>query len=621
MLLASALVVPLSEANEPLFGDMNSETKALDHARKILSTYGRGGTLCIDGPDPDLGLTAYINHQEFKTIFKDAGGQLSFDEWYGGFLFCESIRGTTKTFECKIDDPQTSVDKFKSDFKNAPEDGKLTEKLLYRNNHFWKAYVDSKAQTHWQYVSSDLNTRWTESEVAVYLKKVEEIRTSRISVDDRMDKLTKFLESNEATTDKVKEEVLEEFFRQEIFESADSDHSDFLDIYEAKRAFPVENFLLSFIDASGADLRISRSDYDDIASGKINAYIFTKVIVALKDMTPHRRIGEQPKPIALSDIKRDYESQYTNKSKHLEAQIIEDDKQAVSGGVGWIPDRGLLIFGEKKYDRVGKKVVLDGNEPALLMRVIEDFTKDDGKASLATFSLSKTKGEGREYAADVALRFNYYNPRLYDFSKGYSVVPGFGLQWNRSGSGDKRQDIRKAFLLADWYWGHGGSFWSASELQIGPIFERDEVKNIDKLTGLIQLEPLLRIGSFTTGVRMPILGKNTSTASIYFRPRVALELGEILDKPAGVEKPDANFLRAELDVGLRMFRKSELTYKPRYYKGLDGSRQSHFYNEVTLSWYFDKQERYSINAKYKKGEVSPTFTDIDQYNVGLGLKF
>ena len=322
MLLVISFVAPPLEANEPFFGNMNSETKKLDEARKIISTYGRDGRLSRIDDNPELGLTAYINNQEFKAIFKNSTRQLSYDDWFAGFLFCQPTRNNPiKIFECKSDstsDLKAAAEIFKADFGSDLKNAMLTEKLLYENNRFWKAYVDLKTQTHWEYVSKDLDMSWEETKVVVYLNKTEEINTSRVSVDSRMEKLKAIIKStnNGAITENVDDEILEEFFYQEVFEKADIDQSNTLDIYEAKKAFPVENFLESFLVASKAKLNITRDDYDNIDTGKINAYIFSKVFVALTTVTLPTTIdsgiGSPPEQYTLSILKDYFKSQFTN---------------------------------------------------------------------------------------------------------------------------------------------------------------------------------------------------------------------------------------------------------------------------------------------------------------------
>ena len=622
------------------YSDINSETSFLEKARELIDNYGRNGTLgftelTAGRIDPKAGLTGYINDAQVKKIFPDADHGVTFEDWYSGYLYCRPLPGNIVNFECNSTDHSEIAKHFEDDFGKI--DGiPITNAILYENNSFWRTYVNAKTLTHWSYISDetpeisdDTPERWSLPRVAEYLKKTHGIATARLSPEERLKKL-ETLASNSSigsNSTKISEDTFEAFISDEIFDRADTDKSGYLDIYEAKKAFPIEKFLSSFLNASQEEeepnVQISKKDFDFIPNTpELENYVFAQILVERKQIS-HTRISAPPKDLEISSIKQDFQSQYENETKRLETEAEKKQNESVSG-IGWIPDRGLMILGERKYDKDSKKVSLDGGQPALMMRLIKDYTVDNNKASGATFSLSKTKGEDRESSANAAIRFNYYHPTLYDFSNGHSVVPAFGLQWDRSGSGEKRQDTRRAFLLADWYWGHGDpatSFWSASQILIGPVYERDEVKNIDKVTGMIQVEPLLGFGNFRTGVRLPIFGKDAQTASIYFMPRVALELGEILDSPSDVEEPDANFFRADMKIGIRIFKRAEFTYFPRFYKGLDGSKQTHFSSEFSLEWFFDKEKRYSLTAEYKKGEFAPSFTDIDQYKVGLGVKF
>jgi hypothetical protein len=258
------------------------------------------------------------------------------------------------------------------------------------------------------------------------------------------------------------------------------------------------------------------------------------------------------------------------------------------------------------------------------------------------FSVLKNKGSEPIFGVDGAIRLDYYEPSLVNYET-MSFRPAVGVQWNRSGTGKDKRNIQRYYLDVDWFWNHPGDVLRSSQFQIGPLYERDSVKNIDKITGLVEWEPYLNLPLLpSTGIRHSLfvddslfgdksfLGDGSlfgdDPSSFFVRPRLALELSEILDQPEpqGMSKkvPNNTFFRYGMEAGFTLLRgRLNINYKMFHRVAADDPRREFIFHDATLNWSIDEEGHYTLTPGYKNGRTSPDFKHLDQFIAGFGLKF
>lgn len=308
-------------------------------------------------------------------------------------------------------------------------------------------------------------------------------------------------------------------------------------------------------------------------------------------------------------------------AKIIQVKLIALDKAKVSAsGPGLIPGGGgWVLSGSRKVEQ--KKIVLDETQSAVLLRLIGDYTQTDTKATAATFSWTKDKDNGSVTSINGAVRFDYKQPNG-------KFSPTVGIQINHNGTGDNKEDTRKIFLLGQYSGAVNGSFYRGGLVYIGPVYEMDIVKHFDKITGLVEFEPILKFGRFLTGVWVPLSGQSSQTGDLecFLAPRVALELNHVthqstVDLDPSKNPESSNLFRYGLLAGIRMYKQLTLKYSLAKRNLLKNLNSRYLYQEVALEVALDPNSAYMLTANYKRGEDSPSFKTIETINLGLGIKF
>lgn len=253
--------------------------------------------------------------------------------------------------------------------------------------------------------------------------------------------------------------------------------------------------------------------------------------------------------------------------------------------------------------------------------MIKDFNTADDKAESAEINWSKDAGESSTRSIDAALRFELHNPALQ--RDAFRLTPAAGLEFEGAGEGEDKKRLFKYFGLVDLEIYHNWPVLKSSHFEIGPVFEDEREQDIEKLTGLIEWEPHLRVGGLATGVPYPLLG--VENTGLYVYPVLAVELNNVTTQPEPKEGedpiPDASYFRYGFKAGLTIGKRLSCTYELSQRTSISGDDADHTYQDGALEYFLEEKKRLSLKLFYKRGEDSPDFEKVERYGLGLGVKF
>ena len=429
----------------------------------------------------------------------------------------------------------------------------------------------------------------------------------------------------------------ENFLKEEAFKELDANGDNYLSIWEVSKKYRQENVLQEFAkainktssDQKSQDIFSLDSDrYRTLPTGTVIGFSLEKMV---GDEWLELGMDFSGERVSVTTVKARFEGL---EKEEQEKKKLKNRKKV--SGPGLTANRGLVLLGERIYDEASKSIYIDRTKQSLTLRIIKEFTSAGTEALPAMFSVLKNKGSAPIFGVDGAIRLDYYEPRLANYTD-MSFRPAVGAQWNRSGTGKKKRNIQRYYLNVDWFWNHPGDILRSSQFQIGPLYERDSVKNIDKITGLVEWEPYLNLPLLpSTGIRHSLFMDKSlfgdgslfgdDPSSFFVRPRLALELNEVLDQtePQGMSKkvPNNTFFRYGMEAGFTLLKgRLNINYKMFHRIAADDSRREFIFHDATLNWSIDEEGHYTLTAGYKNGRTSPDFIHLDQFTAGFGLKF
>jgi hypothetical protein len=585
----------------PVFAeDRTSESKWIEEAAKIINGFG-GGDIKLSKEE----MKAYLNSIAFKTIDLDEDGALYFEEYIAAYLYCDKVidsAGRT-TWDCNADTAKEKYSRDTTGLKSKAIDA--IHLMKNSQNVFWQEHIKQLVDAHWgRACNNKCGTDLDLNSLARYLQNEEKLKPKIRSAKNRVARLTKEIGGRKD----VRKDNFRVLYFDTAFDDADIDNSNHLDILEIKKKYDHPQVIKEFIEYSDSDFHLSKTEFLQLAAN-LNTQLGRLLDHAL-DLEWDRIAGSVPSVKLEGNLDAVLARQEEEAREAARKQVV-----STVAGFDWVKDRGIILAGKPIYSKEKKVFLLDESQPIFTLRVIKDFTKAGDKAESATLNWTKDAGGDSVFGVNAAFRFDYYVPSWYDQSE-WTFRPAIGLELDKSGKGKDKEDIQKYFLAGDWYINHGSDFIGSSYFQFGPVIERDLHKKVDKITGFVEWEPYLRIGRISTGV-----WHKFGFLSVFARPRVAIELDDVLRKPRGQSTSDNSFLRYGIQVGLSLFDDTTITYELKQRNSLEGFRENHFFQEMQVEWALNKEKQYSITFNYKNGEDRPTFTDVEKYSIGFGVKF
>ena len=567
----------------------------LSEAEKIVQAHGSNGRLSSEQ------FKGYQNQLKFREVDSNKDGKLQFEEYRNGYLYCTAGGCNSR--------PQSWYDNFE-ELLDAEADADAG--VLYDKNADWSGYINYVSGRLWGLACPSCGGSLNANGVARYLAVVANgklrPRTAK-SRNERYLALRSELDHDES-------KALKRLVELEIFEDADNDATCSLDVREVKAKLDHPKLLTQFGIISQGDFHIELAEFRTLMEGDLPGdedFNLRQVVNAMRSARLDQFPEEEDTRVA--DV---FENQENDQRAEQEQKAKTDAAKLVSG-TGWVPHRGLVLYGNRKYDEHGKRVEVDWSQPSLLMRVVQDFAVANSRATPAKLNWTKSAGDDAVFGADAAIRFDYYNPAISKRTSPVHWRPAIGLELERSGAGAGAKRLQKYYLWADLFAHHDMGVWQSSQLQFGPVFERETVKNIDKLAGEIEWVPYLLFPRFTTGIYQPVLG--SSNLHFYLSPRLALEFNELLDAPDDPALVDDSFFRYGARMGLAWGKHLTLDYEANQRRPIDDFGESFFYNEAQLNWSLDEEKRYTLSLSYKNGEDFPDFESVEEYTAGIGIKF
>ena len=218
----------------------------------------------------------------------------------------------------------------------------------------------------------------------------------------------------------------------EIFEDADNDATCSLDVREVKAKLDHPKLLTQFGIISQGDFHIELAEFRTLMEGDLPGdedFNLRQVVNAMRSARLDQFPEEEDTRVA--DV---FENQENDQRAEQEQKAKTDAAKLVSG-TGWVPHRGLVLYGNRKYDEHGKRVEVDWSQPSLLMRVVQDFAVANSRATPAKLNWTKSAGDDavfgpmRRSASTITTRqFRNAPPR-------YTGVPRSGWSWRGPGPG------------------------------------------------------------------------------------------------------------------------------------------------------------------------------------------
>lgn len=592
-------------------------------AQIIVKNYDTDNNGTIDREE----LRGYLNAEAFDKIdrYGDKNNALNKDECFTEKFYCRPVNGGM--WECNDEEGHCS-DKIGSE-GNKDSYIALTPEDLYKSrNMWWKYSINARLDAQWNRAMKDCSGSGCGSlgvdALASHMEEEAKRRKNVNTPQSRIKKLKGIVAGNTTVTyDEFRKLI---YFEE--FDSSDSDMSRTLDISEFIKAFSDQGGTVKdFVDIANnnkpANFQIQRNQFQQtiqsvISYGKFGSELDKKAYNEWNSLTYKDKDNDDDITLVSGLIRN------INEEEQSAIEERKKKKGVTVFGRTWLKKRGLLLTGKPLTNKKGTPVALDlsnGAEPTWTLRLIQDFTKADSEAKPAQFNWSKAAGEESEASILAVLRFDYFNPTWFDSKRFH---PAFGVEFNRSKTSKKKVYTQKYYVLADWFVTHKSCIFSIlceSGFQVGPVYENDLENDIEKLTGLIEWELGLNIGKFSTGVRHAIDRGTASESSIYVRPRLALEINEIINEPKGADTSDSSFFRYGLEIGYKFTNRLTLIYNYKQWHATDDSDEDYSFKDASLQLKLDPHGMSTIKAGYKKGEASPKFEEVEKYEVGLGIRF
>ena len=618
----SLFVIPCLVTCLPLWSAPNPETDVIffEQAEKIIGNHGTQGKIS------KASYTDYLRDEAFKKIDKNGDKELQFLEFREAGLYCtlphwKSDGAQANDWVCDNDLDHTiklfqqltaPTDQNSKCYGMGDESPVTSLTLFERDLCLWKPKIEGQVDAHWDQSPGTIDKDVTQlTTLLVAVSKIDQMNIwSRLQ--DVSGDYNGFDEIEGAVFDDLEDDLIWIHVAEADKNSSNSiDILEFIEAFDHKKNVAEFNELLDHVSADAISLPISKLQEDIVTSDKVPT---TRRIINFQFDELKQDLVEnaiQPASAAIVTIAM----QHAEREKQI-GQFDTTPKGIL--GSAYVPNRGL-VFPAAVVTRNPKTGVstIDGKKPYTTFRIIKDFTDAGPNADPGTFSWVKDGGAAAVPMINLALRADWHRPSLNNPRTGRQIRPAFGYEFSRSGKGDEKRDVRKLYALIDAYFGDSEGFLKWNHLQIGPVFEENEVDEIDKFTGLIEWEPILTLGSVTTGRYYPL----DEHAYWYWQPEFAVEINNIEDNPKGLDVVDSNFLRYGLELGVRFGKHSSLSYHYYQREATNNSDEHYQYETLSYSWKFDQFDRYSLTLDYINGRDSPDFKDVEQVSLGLGIKF
>jgi hypothetical protein len=594
------LFVVVLTCTAALGADLNSIRK---EAAEIIGAYG-GSDRILNSAE----FRSYVGDKAFDDIDADEDEQLVFEEYFGAHLYIHL--GTNQAWT-------VNAAEAKGRFSEDKGTGRLDANQIYITNEAWRSTIDHRAATMFNAASGG-GAFIDEDALVEYFARPATSSDGPATPKTRLMHLRQLCGIDE--TARVKEEHFNALYVVEQFTALDVDQSTQIDLYEWSTVAH-SKMLEDFIVVSGRDFLVSSNEYTSMAARKPNTaeryYLLDGGMQEeWEDYSPvENSRGEEE--ISQSALLKGFEDVY-------QIQVAEaKTKQGLTIlGFPWLQNQGIVLRrGGAYYDKVDEAFRLSETKPAVVLRLVKDFNTANDKAESAVLNWSKDAGTNGIWSADAALRFDFHIPGLH--RDDFWLTPAAGVAVEKSGQGDEEKELYKFFGLLDLDIFHDLPVLKSSHFQIGPVYEYERSKDIQKLTGLIEWDPHLRVGSLATGVPYPLLGLND--VRLYSYPVLAVELNNVNVQPAPKEGEDpisdASFARYGLKAGLKIGERVSCSYMWSKRSSIDRGKSDHTYYEGAIEYFLDDHERFSVKGSYEKGENSPDFERVEKFAVGLGIKF
>ncbi len=574
-------------------------------ALKIISEYGSRGTLSRSQ------MRNYLNDEAFRAIDTDKDNVLQFVEYRNAKLYC--TRPDTGRIEWRCDTDQRAIELRFDALANGQN--LFAKDLLTKDRITWAPIVEQQLEAWWSRANpASADTLVADELVRLFTTNALLKRaTPGTTLQTRLANYP--AQDGSITVDDIDSEVaLIGLATADTNISASVDLLEFLKALDGPTAVSDYNELLMSVEPPTPILainKIGKSQMEAGVGGSTLDHISWKYSGLIAEASDGAIGNSQNINTAVANIN----------AIVIQEQEARQRKTVRSGpfGSAYVKDRGIIFPPNAAiYDAASKTVSIKEGESFTTLRVIQDFTKAGSKAAAGSLTWSKDAGSSPSPDINVSVRVDRYIESWDNLRDGgWRIRPAGGVHYNRVGRGDDKTDVRKAFIVFDTYLADGDGFLRASHFQFGPVLEKDQVAQTDKLTGLIEWEPVLAFPGFTTGVYYP-LSKNVQW---YARPRLALELNNILDKPAASNVVDSSFYRYGLEFGWQFGERATLTYDYRQRHSTNDTDEDYHFQTAQLEWQLDEFGVYKLTFGFSQGRDTPDFKRVEQYKMGLGVKF
>jgi hypothetical protein len=540
--------------------------QTLSEAAKIIQGFGSGGKL------DRTGMEKYLKVAEFKTIDVDESSALDAGEYMAAQLFARL--------------PSCGDEKARETWLEESSKGPVNAERLYAGNPMWKLHIDETVASHWKRASPQ-DSSLDEAGVASYLK-AERERRGIPTAAERLKKLAQGQQTDVTT------QQFRDFFTSEWFDAVDVNGSASLTFVEFTRAQKYVSAATEFC-ALASNGVVMRDDLRDVAKMEDNAPVL-RLELARSAQTRQRAVSPL-QAVPVGDV--------LEKFKQQEKDARDDEKLQDLKPKGFVPGAGYLFAGKRRLTD-DKEISWNQEKPAAFLRIIKDFTVDDPvQAEPALFTIALQRGKETTFAIDSTIQVDLYRASF------RVLRSAFGVDIDRS-TGSDGTNTQTYYGTVRLFVPHR-SWLESSYISFSPNVEDNRTKETTKLAGDLLWQPGLRFGHFSTNQWLPV-GRPVRG---YITPRVAVEFGKVTRAPAGTDKPDVTNVRVELIAGLKFGKRVVASYRGLQRKG---AGDSHF-QEASLRWVFDDQDRFSLKISAGDGRKSTTDDDKRTASVGLGVKF
>ena len=257
-------------------------------------------------------------------------------------------------------------------------------------------------------------------------------------------------------------------------------------------------------------------------------------------------------------------------------------------------------------------------KPSLWLRFAKDYEVLDDNLAPATFTWTKSNGRS-SFQTDASIAIQRRAAR----SQSSLMVAFRRTAFDTSDPARESEELEQNRYFAGGFYHLNGKSESLLTSQFfragGTHFEdrgRGAKRDSLELEWFPIFNPSLLLPRSGSYVAFTALGRELKW---YWQPSVGVDWGRT--DPADGDADTSGFVDLTLSLGLKLAKRFTVQSQLHAYADVEELNRSFGYHETTISWTLDKSKSVSLVGSATNGRPAPLFQDVEQYMIGVGVKF